>query len=184
MTVAVHKPHLLALNLAARSGCASFDERGRLLAYTSCATARKDAAARVAERTLQQHATAEWLVSEGDPRAAATWERSAMAQGVRVQRVDADSWRAALGLAQHVRGGAEAKRATERLARRAIDAAGMPQPVVLASGVAEAICVGLWAAGRLGRPAALPVAPAQRRQVGAARPRLTRAAGARRAANG
>lgn len=178
MTEVVQKPHLLALSLAARSGCATFDERGRLLAYTSCATARKDAVIRAAERTLAHNAAAEWLVSEGETKLAATWERSAMKQGVRVQRVDTESWRAGLELHAAARGTAEARRACERLARRAIDKAGMPQPVVLAAGVAEAICVGLWAARRLGLLPAVAAVPAVRRVATAARPRVARAANA------
>ena len=96
-----------------------------------------------------------------------------MRQGVRVQRVSADTWRQALLPASARRTALEAKRGTAALARRIIAWAGAPEPATLRQDAAAAILIGLWAAQQLGWLAVLPAAVVPIRRVGGAARRCT-----------
>lgn len=179
MPVVTKQSSLLAVDLGLRSGIAAYDCEGRLTAFGVQAYRSREAMRRGAGKTVAEHGQLEWLVSYGCPTQAAVWERSAMRQGVRVQRVDGETWRQALAVNDAPRNSAENNRHVVRLARRIIDWAQMPQPVVLPTDAAEAICVGLWAVHQLGWLRELPVAR-RTLQRAVARPRTPMA----RVANG
>lgn len=142
--------HLLAIDLGLKCGMALYDAQGRLVSYRSLAYGSVAQLKRAAARILAELSDLAWIVTEGDVTLAAIWERAAMKQGVRVQRVSAEAWRQAL-LVPHQRTCVNAAKKHARIIARTVIDRSLSQPqATLAPDAAEAICVGLWAVGRLG----------------------------------
>lgn len=142
--------HLLAIDLGLKCGMALYDARGNLVSYRSLDYGSVPQLKRAAARILAELEGLAWIVTEGDVTLAAIWERAAMKQGVRVQRVSADAWRQALLVPKQRTCVNAAKKHARLIARRVIDRSKAHKGQVLAHDAAEAICVGLWAVGRLG----------------------------------
>ena len=105
-----------------------------------------------------------WMITQGDISLAAVWERVAMREGVRVQRVSSDVWQARLLAADQCRTGPGARRATTSLAREVIAYSGAPAG--RSSDSAPAILIGLWGAMTLGwLPGVVAPPPARRTSV-------------------
>jgi hypothetical protein len=148
--------HLLAIDLGLRCGMALYDGQGRLVWYRSQHFGSLPQLRRAAARTLGETADLTWLISEGDYSLAAIWERVAMRQGVRVQRVSAEAWRETLLYPRERRDAADAKKNAEILARRVIAWSGAPTPTALKHDAAEAILIGMWGVLSLGWLDAIP----------------------------
>jgi hypothetical protein len=142
--------HLLAIDLGLRSGMALYNAQGRLVSYRSQHYGNVAQLKRAVQRTLSDMEGLAWIVTEGDYTLAAIWERAAMKQGVRVQRVSAETWRRGLLLPREQTCASEAKKHATHLARRIIDWSEAPKATSLRHDAAEAICVGLWAVQRMG----------------------------------
>ncbi len=158
-TVAKNK-QLLAVDVGPRNGLAMFGPDGRLLWYRSQPAASPLQLRRAAGRAMGAAGDVDWLISEGDVALAAIWERVAMRQGVRVQRVDRLTWRAHL-LPEAGAAGAEDAEAVgsqraQELARQVISWSGGTVPVVLHPSAAAAILIGLWGVMQLGWLATTP----------------------------
>jgi hypothetical protein len=148
---ALQNRQLLAVDVGLRSGVAMFGSDGRLRWYRSQACTTVPQLRRVAGRLLGAPGDVSWLISEGDVSLAAVWERIAMRQGVRVQRVDKLTWRGrlleapcALGLVP------SAAEQAQHMARQVIQWSGGPAPAVLQPDAAAAILIGLWGVIQLG----------------------------------
>lgn len=129
---------------------ALYNAEGRLVSYRSQHYGSIPQMKRAAARMLADIEGLAWIVTEGDYTLAAIWERAAMKQGVRVQRVSSEAWRQALLVPKERNCVAEAKKNAGHLARRIIDWSQAPKPTSLRHDAAEAICVGLWAVNRMG----------------------------------
>lgn len=163
--------HLLAIDLGLRCGMALYGDDGRLRSYRSVHYESIAQLKRAAARILSDVQGLAWIVTEGDYTLAAIWERAAMKQGVRVQRVSAESWRQALLLQRERSNATEARRHAAQLARRVIEQCQAPRATTQRIDAAEAICVGLWAVQHMGwgnplaaeaRPAVPTLAPLAR----------------------
>ncbi len=100
-----------------------------------------------------------WIVAEGDRHLAAIWERQAHRVGATLVWTSAEEWRAELFLPRERAGTSfakAAKGAADVLARKIIAWSGAPRPTSLKHDDAEAICIGLWGALRVGLLPALP----------------------------
>ena len=149
--------HLLAVDLGLRCGTALYGADGRLVWYRSQNLGTTPQLRQAARRMLCDASQVSWLISEGDISLAAVWERVAMRQGVRVQRVSAETWRESLLSMRAYRGSADAKKRTEDLARQVIEWSGAPAPTSLRHDAAEAILIGLYGVINLGWLRDLPV---------------------------
>ena len=156
MQTLLENNHLLALDLGLRCGIALYGQDGRLRWYRSQHFGSVPQLRRAACRLVSDTPHLGWLISEGDISLAAIWERVAMRQGVRVQRVSAETWRDALLYLRERRSAAEAKKTAEGLARRIIDWSGAPAPTSLRHDAAEAILIGMWGVLSLGWLRELP----------------------------
>ena len=150
---------LLAVDVGLRGGAAQFGPDGRLRWYRAQSFTSLQQLRRTAGRLLTAAGADSWLISEGDVSLAAIWERAAMRQNVRVQRVDAHTWRSRLLPAAD---GARAAAALA-LAREVIAWSGGVPPATLEPEAAAAILIGLWGAVRLGWLPGIPT-PLQARQ--------------------
>ncbi len=146
----VKNEQLLAVDLGLQSGMAMYGANGQLRWYRSQRFANPGQLRRTACRLLSGTEAVSWLISEGDVSLAAVWERVAMRQGVRVQRVSAHAWRDCLLRCPTGTEGPEAQRLTQNLARGVISWSGGSAPASLQQDAAEAILIGLWGAMSLG----------------------------------
>ena len=153
--------HLLAIDLGPQCGLALYNRDGRLISYRSLQYGSAAELKRAATRILADLEGLEWIVTEGDYTLAAIWERAAMKQGVRVQRVSAEAWRRALLVPKQRTCASEAKKYAQQLAQQVIDWSQAPQTAALRPQAADAICVGLWAAKRMGLLEEMPAPMAQ-----------------------
>ena len=158
---------ILAIDLGLRCGYSIYGADGRLRSYSSQQFAGIPQMRRTVAQMLAAAAPLTWLFTEGDLQLAAIWEREAMRQGIRVQRVSVDTWRDALLLPNERRTAASARRQAGVLARRVIDWSGAIAPAALRHDAAAAILIGLWAVQRLGWLEALPEAMGQVSRPGA-----------------
>lgn len=156
--------HLLAIDLGLRGGMALFGQDGRLRWYRSQHFGSVTQLRRAATHIIGETQNLQWILSEGDYSLAAVWERVAMKQQVRVQRVSAEAWRGDLLDSRERPSAAEAKKSTIALARRIIDWSDLPQPTSLRHDAAEAILIGLWGVMQVGWLDALPE-PLRARQM-------------------
>lgn len=137
---------LLAVDLQTHCAVALFSAEGRLLAVGSEAARGDDALRGAARQVLCAGDSLGWLVSAGAPACQATWERVAMRQGVRVQRVGQPDWqRDLLGEAAE---GAARDAAALALAQSIAQRDGLAEASQLSLEEARAICIGLWASQR------------------------------------
>jgi hypothetical protein len=141
---------LLAVDLGLRCGMALYGHDGRLRWYRSQHFGGVPQLRRAATRTLGPPGQVSWLLSEGDVSLAAIWERVAMRQGVRVQRVNAETWRDSLMVLRQRRATPGGMLQAEELARRVIAWSGVAAPASLTHDAAEAILIGLWGVLTLG----------------------------------
>ena len=141
---------LLAVDLGLRTGLALYGADGRLRWYRSQNFGSTARLRRGAYALLRDHPKVTHLVLEGGGPIAEVWAKEGARRGLRVETVDAGTWRRALLWARERRSGAEAKAHADTLARRVIDWAEAPRPTSLRHDAAEAILVGLWAAIRFG----------------------------------
>lgn len=148
---------LLAVDLGLRTGLALYGADGRLRWYRSQNFGTTPRLRRGAASLLNGLPAVAHLVLEGGGPIAEVWAKEGMRRGVRVETVDAGTWRQALLWARERRTGAEAKAHADTLARRVIDWSGAARPTSLRHDAAEAILVGLWGAIRVGW---LPEVPA------------------------
>lgn len=153
---AVKNNHLLAIDLGLRGGMALYGQDGRLRWFRAqhfgCVTQLRRAATRIIGETQNL----QWILSEGDYSLAAVWERVAMKQQVRVQRVSAQAWRGDLMAGAAHMSAADAKKSCIALARRIIDWSDLAQPTTLRYDAAEAILIGLWGVMQVGWLEAMP----------------------------
>jgi hypothetical protein len=154
--VNVKQHHLLAIDLGLKCGMALYGADGRLCSYRSQHYGSPAALKKAVTRILSDMEGLAWIVTEGDYTLAAIWERAAMKQGIRVQRVSAEVWREALLIPRERTCATEAKKNATALARRVIHWSDAPRPTSLRHDAAEAICVGLWAVERMGWLNTLP----------------------------
>lgn len=156
--------HLLAIDLGLRGGMALFGQDGRLRWYRSQHFGTVSQLRRAATHIIGETRDLQWILSEGDYSLAAVWERVAMKQRVRVQRVSAEAWRGDLLYSRERHSAAEAKKSAVTLARCIIDWSGIPQPASLRHDAAEAILIGLWGVMQVGWLDILPE-PLRARQM-------------------
>jgi hypothetical protein len=152
----------LAIDLGLTCGMALYSADGRLISYRSLQCCDVSELKRAAARIMADLEGLVWMVTEGDYTLAAIWERAAMKQGVRVQRVSAEAWRQALLGPQRLD---QAKKHAVKLARQVIDGSQAPKTAALRLHAADAICVGLWAAKRMGLLTELPTPLANARPM-------------------
>jgi hypothetical protein len=119
---------------------------------------------RAAARIIGQTQNLDWILSEGDYNLAAIWERVAMKNNVRVQRVSAEVWRNDLLYQREQYSGLIAKKHALSLARRIIDWSDAPAPTSLGHDAAEAILIGMWGVMQVGWLQDLPE-PIKQRQA-------------------
>jgi len=161
LNLASTQQHLLAIDLGLTCGMALYSADGRLISYRSLQCGSVVELKRAAARILADLEGLVWMVTEGDYTLAAIWERAAMKQGVRVQRVSVEAWRQALLAPKGRLAHSEAKKHAQQLARQIIDWSCAPKTAALRPHAADAICVGLWAAKRMGLLNELPAPIAQ-----------------------
>lgn len=149
---------LLAVDLGLRTGIAVYGPDGRLRTYRSQHLGSRDALRRAVPRILGDLGPLAHVVVEGDTALARIWERAAGRADATVLAVSAERWRTALLHPSQRRDAATAKREAERLARDTIAWSGAPPPTSLRHDAAEAICIGLWGALRVGLLPSLPPA--------------------------
>ncbi len=131
---------------------------GRLIWYRSQHFGSVPTLRRAARSVLADTVNLSWLITEGDVRLGAVWERIAMRQGVRVQRVSAETWRADLLDPSHQRDSSTLRKSVDTVARRIIAWSGAPAPTALSSDAADAILIGFWGVTALGWVTKMPVA--------------------------
>jgi hypothetical protein len=142
---------ILAIDLGLRTGLACFavddDDGARLLWFRSSHFATITVLKRGIPRVLDEVPALSLLVVEGDRHLGELWGRLAHKRGARVLHVAAEHWRPTMLLPRDRRDGPTAKAAAGRLARALIESSGAPRPKTeLLDDVAEAICLGAWAA--------------------------------------
>ena len=147
---------LLAVDLGVRTGLAAYGEDGRLRWYRSQNFGNAARLRRAVPGLLREAVDVTRLVIEGGGDLARPWRAEAEANGVLVQQVSAEEWRALFLLPREQRSGAQAKRIAGELARRVIDWSGARRPTSLRHDAAEAILVGLWGVLSAGWLRALP----------------------------
>ena len=81
-----------------------------------------------------------------------------MRQGVRVQRVGAETWREDLLDPSHSKDHSSLRKSVDAVARRIIAWSGAPVPRALSSDAADAILIGFWGVTALGWVTKTPVA--------------------------
>ncbi|RYF07522.1 MAG: hypothetical protein EOO40_08345 [Deltaproteobacteria bacterium] len=143
---------------------ALYGQDGRLRWYRSQHFGSVPQLRRAAARIIGETQNLNWILSEGDYSLAAIWERVAMKQNVRVQRVSAEVWRSDLLYQRERQSGVEAKKNAIALARRIIDWSDAPAPTALRHDAAEAILIGMWGVIQVGWLEALPE-PLRARQL-------------------
>lgn len=148
--------HLLAIDLGLRGGMALFGQDGRLRWYRSQHFGSVTQLRRAATHIIGETQNLQWILSEGDYSLAAVWERVAMKQQVRVQRVSAQAWRGDLLDGSERQSTADTKKNAVAMARRIIDWSDLAQPASLRHDAAEAILIGLWGVMQVGWLDALP----------------------------
>lgn len=79
-----------------------------------------------------------------------------MRQGVRVQRVGAETWREDLLDPGHQRDNSTLRKSVDTVARQIIAWSGAPAPTALSSDAADAILIGFWGANALGWVSKMP----------------------------
>ncbi len=146
---------LLAVDLGLRTGLATFDRAGELVAYRSQHFGTRTALRRAIFALLPP--TVEALAVEGGGPIEVLWRREAERRGIACLSVHAHAWREALLLPRESRSGAPVKDTALRLARQVIAQSPAPAPTSLTDDAAEAVLLGVWACHRLGWRAALPV---------------------------
>lgn len=156
--------YLLGIDLGLRGGMALFGHDGRLRWFRSQHFGSVSQLRRAATHIIAETRDLQWILSEGDYSLAAVWERVAMKQRVRVQRVSAEAWRGDLLYSRECHKAAEAKKNAVVLARCIIDWSGIAQPASLRHDAAEAILIGLWGVMRVGWLDVLPE-PLRARQL-------------------
>lgn len=142
---------LLAVDLGLRTGLACFTTGGALLWFRAQNLGTVTRLKRAIPRVLDEAPELSLLVVEGDRHLGDLWARAAIKRGARVRRTNAEEWREATLLPRERRSGADAKAAAIRVAGELIEgfvAQGLlkrPRTALL-DDVAEAICIGAWAA--------------------------------------
>ncbi|MCB9682271.1 MAG: hypothetical protein H6733_12460 [Alphaproteobacteria bacterium] len=145
------EPVLVAVDLGLRSGVAWFGARRGLLRYRSVSWPDRTRFRRGAPGLLGEVALpVVAIVAEGDPHLGRVWARLAARHGAAFELVAADAWRPEVLAPRDRRDGHGAKRAAVAWARRLIAASPCRAPTSLGHDVAEAICIGAWAAERRG----------------------------------
>ncbi len=152
------EPALLAVDLGLRTGLALYGADGRLRWYRSQNFGTTARLRRGAASLLRGLPDVTHLVLEGGGPIAEVWVKEGTRRGVRVETVDAGTWRRTLLWARERRSGTEAKAHADTLARRVIDWSGAARPTSLRHDAAEAILVGLWGVVRFGWLAEVPAA--------------------------
>ena len=135
---------LLAVDLGLRTGLALYGADGRLRWYRSQNFGTTARLRRGAASLLRGLPNVTCLVLEGGGPIAEVWAKEGMRRGLKVETVDAETWRRALLWSRERRSGTEAKAHADTLARRVIDWSGASRPTSLRHDAAEAILVGLW----------------------------------------
>ena len=145
---------LLAIDAGLRTGLATFDRAGRLVAYRSQHLANRTALRRALPHLIPP--SIEVLAVEGGGPVALVWTREAERRGLVCLSVHAHVWREALLLPRDQRPGAAHKVVSIRMARKVIAGSPAPAPTSLTDDAAEAILLGVWATHHLGWRASLP----------------------------
>lgn len=143
---------LLAVDAGLRTGLATFDRAGRLVAYRSQHVANRSTLRRALAHLIPDGT--EVLAVEGGGPVALVWEREAERRRLTLLTLHAHVWREALLLPREQRPGSDHKEASLRHARQVIAASPAPAPTSLTHDAAEAILIGVWATRRLGWAAA------------------------------
>ena len=143
-------PELLAVDLGVRTGLALYGADGRLRWYRSQNYGAPARLRRGAHGLLRNQPRVERLVLEGGGPLAELWAKEGLRRGLRVETVDAQTWRRVLLYERERRSGADAKATADALARRVIEWSGAARPTSLRHDAAEAILVGLWGVLRAG----------------------------------
>ncbi len=138
---------LLAVDLGLRTGLALIDGQGRPVWLRSKHLGAMAALRRAAHSILRELPELDLLVLEGGGPAADIWVNEAAKAGIRVRVVSAQDWRPHVLAPSRQRDAKAAKAAAGVLARQALAEAGLPRKT-LTSDAAEALLLGLWAAGR------------------------------------
>ncbi len=147
---------ILAIDLGLRCGFALFGADGRLRWHRSQRFADTAALKRGVARILSEAGPVTWLFTEGDVRLAAIWERAAMRQGIRVQRVSAEIVREHLRVSHEDQGTPMGRQKSIELARRVAHWSGCAGDEMPHFCAAEAVLIGLWAVQQLGWLQQLP----------------------------
>ncbi len=145
---------LLAVDLGLRTGLATYDRAGALVAYRSQHYGTRSALRRALPALLTSETAA--LAVEGGGDIELLWRREAVRRGLVYVPVHAHAWRERLLLPRERRSGAAVKATAIRLARQVIADSPAPAPTSLTDDAAEAILLGLWACHRLGWRESLP----------------------------
>jgi hypothetical protein len=145
---------LLAVDLGLRTGLATFNRKGRVLSYRSTNFGSVTRLKRGAHSSIPTNL--EVLFTEGDAHLASIWERTAEKRGMRSYRVAPHEWRAALYRPGQMRDARDWKHKAVSFAERIIAWSGCQRPTSLRHDAAEAICIGLYAALKLGWLQSLP----------------------------
>lgn len=145
---------LLAVDAGLRTGLATFDRAGALVAYRSQHVADRSALRRALPHLIP--AATEVVALEGGGPVALVWQREAKRRGLTFLAVHAVAWRSVLLLPREQRPGADLKETARRLARQVIAASPAPAPTSLTDDAAEAILLGVWATHHIGWRERLP----------------------------
>jgi hypothetical protein len=142
-----HDVRLLAIDLGLRGGWATFGDGGRLLAYGSRHFGTRAALRKAIPRILDEYPRLSLLVVEGGGDLFVPWEKEASRRGIATRQVMGEEWRRTLLQPHQRRNGKDAKAAADGIARDVIERSGARRPTALRHDAAEAILVGVWAAG-------------------------------------
>lgn len=147
-----HRPPgtLLAVDLGLKTGFAWIDEAGDVVRYRSTRFPDRGTLRRAVPGIVRERADVTVIVVEGDVALARPWASAARRMGAAFQEVGADVWRADLFPAHERTSGTVAKATADRFARRALELGPTSRPTSLRHDVAEAICLGIWAAWQRG----------------------------------
>lgn len=141
---------LVAVDIGLRTGLAGFSRLGRPLWQRSQHLASRDALKRFVRGLLYELPDLEALAIEGGGRLAEIWMHAAEKRGLRLLSFVAEQWRRELLLPRQQRSGLTAKDAAVQLAREELAAAGIAVAGNLRHDAAEAVLLGVHAAGELG----------------------------------
>lgn len=147
---------LLAVDLGLRTGLAYYDETGSLWRYASTHFANREQLKRGVWRLVQEPATLDILVVEGDANLGEIWRKAGEKRGARFCAVRPEQWRERLLLSRAQRDGPSAKASAGALARAVIAWSGAKRPTSLRHDAAEAIAIGLYGVLEAGWLQALP----------------------------